>query len=147
VTSRHILVIVAIAQGVLLLALITLIALNRWVRLRRSAKVDPRRIELDTVMQRWVLGEADAGAVAHALGWLPIPFLIDALVTWSARVPGERWRELSSQLEHRWWARVLDTLKTLCSDLLRRASRRAHACLVPAVVRVSQPRHKRKHVW
>jgi len=107
VTSRQFLVIVAIAQGVLLLALITLILLNRWIRLRRSAKVDPRRIELDAVMQRWVLGEADAGALAHALGSLPIPFIIDALVTWSARVPGERWRELSSQLEHRWWARVL----------------------------------------
>ena len=46
-----------------------------------------------------------------------------------------------------WWARVLDTLTTLCSDLLRRASRRSHACPVPAVVRVSQPREERTHIW
>ena len=47
----------------------------------------------------------------------------------------------------RWWARVRDTLTTLGSDLLRRASRRAHACPVPAVVRISQPREERKHAW
>jgi len=67
----------------------------------------------------------------------------------------ERWHEAAAQaltakmhpVGPRWWARVLDTLKTLCSDLLWRASRRLRACPVPAVVRVSQPRHKRKHVW
>jgi hypothetical protein len=47
----------------------------------------------------------------------------------------------------RWWARVRDTLTTLCSDLLRRASRRAHACPVPAVVRIAKPREERTHVW
>ena len=47
----------------------------------------------------------------------------------------------------RWWARVRGTLTTLCSDLLRRASRRSHACPVPAVVRVSPPRHERKKIW
>jgi len=47
----------------------------------------------------------------------------------------------------RWWARVFDTLTTLFSDLLRRASRRSHACPVPAVVRVAQPREERTHVW
>jgi hypothetical protein len=46
----------------------------------------------------------------------------------------------------RWRTRVLDTLTTLFSDLLRRASRRSHACPVPAVVRVS-PSHERRHVW
>jgi len=67
----------------------------------------------------------------------------------------ERWHEAAAQaltakmhpVGPRWWARVLDTLKTLCSDLLRRASRRSHACPVPAVVRVSQPREERKHIW
>ena len=47
----------------------------------------------------------------------------------------------------RWWARVRDTLTTVCSDLLRRASRRAHACPVPAVVRIAKPREERTHVW
>ena len=46
-----------------------------------------------------------------------------------------------------WWAQVLDTLMTRFSALLRRASRRLHACPVPAVVRGSQPREARKHLW
>ena len=67
----------------------------------------------------------------------------------------ELWHEAAAQaltahvhaVRPRWWARVLDTLTTLCSDLLRRASRRSHPCPVPAVVRVSQPRQERKHAW
>jgi hypothetical protein len=67
----------------------------------------------------------------------------------------ELWHEAAAQAltakvqsgRPRWRARVLDTLTTLCSDLLRRVSRRSHACPVPAVVRVSQPREERKHVW
>ena len=67
----------------------------------------------------------------------------------------ERWHEAAAQAltakmhpaGPRWWARVLDTLTTLCFDLLGRVSRRSHACPVPAVVRVSQPREERTHVW
>ena len=67
----------------------------------------------------------------------------------------ERWHEAAAQAltakmhpaGPRWWARVLDTLTTLCSDLLGRVSRRSHTCPVPAVVRVSQPREERTHVW
>ncbi len=67
----------------------------------------------------------------------------------------ERWHEAAAQAltakmhpaGPRWWARVLDTLTTLCSGLLGRVSRRSHACPVPAVVRVSQPREERTHVW
>jgi hypothetical protein len=67
----------------------------------------------------------------------------------------ELWHEAAAQAltahvpraRPRWWTRVLDTLTTLCSDLLRRASRRSHACPVPAVVRVSQSREERTHVW
>jgi hypothetical protein len=66
----------------------------------------------------------------------------------------ELWREaaaraLTAQVRPagpRWWARVLDTLTTLCSGGPGQASRRSHACPVPAVVRVS-PRHERRHVW
>jgi hypothetical protein len=65
----------------------------------------------------------------------------------------ELWHEAAAQAltahvhsaRPRWWVRVLDTLTPLCSDLLRRASRRSHPCPVPAVVRVSQPRQERKH--
>ena len=67
----------------------------------------------------------------------------------------ELWHEAAAQAltahvhraRPRWWAQVLDILTTLCSDLLRRASWRSHACPVPAVVRVSQPREERTHVW
>jgi hypothetical protein len=47
----------------------------------------------------------------------------------------------------RWWARVLDTLTTLCFGGPWQALRRSHACPVPAVVRVSPPRQERTHVW
>jgi len=99
VTSRQFLLIVAIAQGLLFFALITLIILNRWVRLRRRAKVDPKRIELDALMQQWALGERSTDEVLRGLAVLPVPIAIDALVTWSARVPGERWQELAKGLE------------------------------------------------
>jgi hypothetical protein len=67
----------------------------------------------------------------------------------------ELWHEAAAQAlaahvrpaRPRWWARVLDTLTTLLSGLLGRASRRSHACPVPAVVRVSQPREERTHLW
>src|SRR2546425_1066207 len=98
---------VSAAQGVLLVALIVLIILNRWIRLRRSAKLHPRRLELDAVMRRWTLSQAGADDVLRALSRLPVSLAIDALVNWSARVAGERWQELSHALEHPWWARVV----------------------------------------
>lgn len=106
-TSRQVLLIVALAQGALFVALVTLIILNRWVRLRRSARVDPRRIELDAVMQRWALGQAAPDEVLGGLARLPVPIAIDVLVTWSARVASERWQELSQGLERQWWARAV----------------------------------------
>jgi len=107
VTSRQFLIIVAAVQGVLLIALVILIILNRWIRLRRGAKLHPRRVALDGVMQRWTLGQAGAADVLRALAQLPVPLAIDALVTWSARVAGERWQALSQALEHQWWTRVV----------------------------------------
>ncbi len=106
-TSLQFLWVVAVAQGVLLVALIILIILNRWFRVRRSARLQPRRHELDAVMQRWAMGQALATEVEQALARLPVSLAVDALVTWSARVPGERWQELSRLLANEWWARVL----------------------------------------
>ena len=106
-TSRQFLLIVAIAQGMLFVALVILIILNRWIRLRRRAKVNPRQIELDAVMQRWALGQASQDEVLRALARLPVPIAIDALVTWSARVASERWQELSRGLESQWWAKTV----------------------------------------
>ena len=108
-TSLQFLWVVAIAQGVLLVALIILIILNRWFRLRRSARLQPRRHELDAVMQRWAMGQAPAADVERALARLPVSLAVDALVTWSARVPGERWQDLSRVLANQWWARVVRT--------------------------------------
>ena len=106
-TSRQFLLIVAVAQGVLLVALVILIILNRWVRVRRSARLNPQRIELDGVMQRWSLGQAPSDEVLRALARLPVPVAIDGLVTWSARIGGERWQELSRALESQRWARAV----------------------------------------
>ena len=106
-TNRHFLLAVAAAQGVLLFALIVLIILNRWIRLHRSARVHPLRIELDALMQRWTLGQVPSADVLRALARLPVPVAIDALVTWSARVAGERWKELSNALERQLWAKVV----------------------------------------
>ncbi|HKW41819.1 MAG TPA: HEAT repeat domain-containing protein [Gemmatimonadales bacterium] len=108
-TALQFLWVVAVVQGVLLVALIILIILNRWFRLRRSARLQPRRQELDAAMQRWTLGQAPAAEVERALARLPASLAIDALVTWSARVPGERWQELSRALARQWWARVVRT--------------------------------------
>jgi len=109
VTAREFLLVVAAAQGALLVALVILIILNRWVRQRRGAKVNPRRVELDGVMQRWALGQAGSDEVLRGLARLPVPLAIDALVTWSARVASERWQELSRALGNQWWARVVRT--------------------------------------
>src|SRR5207253_100914 len=94
-TGRHFLAVVAVAQGALLVALIILIILNRWFRLRRRARVHPRVVRLNAAMQRWALGSTDLGSVLVHLGRLPIPLAVDALVSWSARVPGDRWRQLA----------------------------------------------------
>jgi len=34
---------------------------------------------------------------------------VDALVNWSARVPGDRWQRLAAELAHQWWARLVRT--------------------------------------
>lgn len=107
-TSRLLLA-VALVQGVLLAALIVLIILNRWFRLRRRAHVHPRRVALDDSMRGWAAGATPLAGVLVGLARLPVTLAIDALVGWSARVPGERWRALAAALEHQWWARVVRT--------------------------------------
>jgi hypothetical protein len=107
VRSRDFLVVVALVQGALLGALVLLIILNRWFRLRRRARVHPRVLALNGAMQRWALGTVDLGTVLVHLSRLPIPLAVDALVSWSARVPGDRWRNLAAALRGHWWARIV----------------------------------------
>lgn len=108
-TSQAFLLVVALVQGILLAALVILIILSRWVRLRRRAQVHPRRVQLDEAMQRWATGggAADTAVVLQRLAAVPVPLAIDALVSWSARVPGERWHALAAGLEQQWWARLV----------------------------------------
>src|SRR5207244_11659924 len=90
-------------------ALIILVIRKRRFRVRRSARLQPGRQALDAVMQRWTMGQAFAAEVVQALARLPVSLAVDALVTWSARVPGERWQDLSRVLVSQWWARVVRT--------------------------------------
>lgn len=107
--GRAFLTVVAIVQGGLLVALIVLIVLNRWFRVRRSTRLLPRREALDASMRRWAAGTAPLAGVMVGLSRLPVPLAIDALVKWSARVPGERWRQLALALEQAWWAKIVRT--------------------------------------
>jgi hypothetical protein len=107
VTSRHFLAIVALGQAVLFIALITLIILNRWFRLRSRAKMRPRRAAVDAAMQRLAVGQGDAGVVVARLARLPVPLAIDALVSWSPKIPSDHWQRLATTLEHQWWARLV----------------------------------------
>lgn len=111
-SAHAFLIVVAIVQGVLLGALIVLVILNRWFRLRRSTRLNPRREAIDASMRRWAAGTAPLAGVLIGLSRLPVPLAIDALVKWSARVPGERWRQLAQALEHNWWARLVRTNAT-----------------------------------
>ena len=108
-SARSFLIVVAIVQGGLLAALVVLIILNRWFRLRRSTRLNPRREAVDASMRRWAAGTAPLAGVLIGLSRLPVPLAIDALVKWSARVPGERWRQLAIALEQAWWARLVRT--------------------------------------
>ena len=106
-SARQFLIVVAIVQGGLLAALVVLIVLNRWFRLRRSTRLQPRREAIDASMRRWAAGSVPMAGVLVGLARLPTPLAIDALVKWSARVPGERWRQLAQALEHTWWTRLV----------------------------------------
>ena len=111
-TARHFLTVVAIVQGALLAALVVLIVLNRWFRLRRNTRLNPRREAVDASMRRWAAGTVPLAGVLVGLARLPTPLAIDAIVKWSARVPGERWRQLALALEHTWWAKLVRTNST-----------------------------------
>lgn len=108
-SARQFLIIVALVQGVLLGALIILIILNRWFRLRRSTRLTPRRQAVDASLRRWAAGTTPLAGVMVGLSRLPVPLAVDALVSWSARVPGERWRQLAAALEEHWWAQLVRT--------------------------------------
>jgi HEAT repeat protein len=109
VTSRHLLAIIAVIQGITLALLVVLILFNRGVRDRQRAGVRPRRAALDEAMRAWTLadGPAGLGTVMTRLSRLPTNAAIDALVAWSARLPADRWQALAAKVtELRWAAAV-----------------------------------------
>ncbi|HEX9394414.1 MAG TPA: HEAT repeat domain-containing protein [Gemmatimonadales bacterium] len=105
--SHQFLLVVAAVQGVLLAALMTLIVLNRWFRVRRRAALSPRRAAIEATLQRWQMGEPVLPDVVRGLGALPVPVAIDVLIAWASRVSGERWSELAEALRGELWAKLL----------------------------------------
>jgi hypothetical protein len=79
-SGRGFLIVVAIVQGGLLAALVVLIVLNRWFRLRRSTRLNPRREAIDASMRRWAAGTTPLAGVLVGLARLPVPLAIDARV-------------------------------------------------------------------
>src|SRR2546426_3525219 len=108
-SARHFLIVVAIVQGGLLAALIVLIILNRWFRLRRSTRLNPRRQAVDASMRRWAAGTTPLAGVLLRFAPLSLPPALDALVRWLARLPGERWRALARAPGHQLLGRVVRT--------------------------------------
>lgn len=159
-TARQLLVVVALIQGVLLVALILLILVNRWVRGRARARLLPRRVVLDTAMKGWALGEVDSELVVRGLEALPTAAAVESLVAWATRLPGERWRTLAAELEHRpwavrlraaarsrqWWkrlqaARFLSVVSTPADlEILARLLRDVHPAAAAALERSADPR-------
>ena len=106
-TSRQFLLVVAAAQGLLLAALVILIVLNRWFRVRRGAALSPRRAAVEAALQRWQLGEPALPDVVNGLRPLPVPVAIDVLIAWASRVTGARWSELADALHGELWTRLV----------------------------------------
>ncbi len=103
-TARQLLVVVALIQGILVVALLLLIVINRWVRGRARARLQPRRVVLDAAMRGWALGEVPAEFVVRALEALPQAAAVESLGAWATRLPGERWHALAVELAPRPWA-------------------------------------------
>ena len=103
--AARFLLVIGLAQGALLIALITLLYLHRRYRRRRAAALSPARHALDDALRAWTMGGAAEEVVLLCLAELPPPAAVDALVAWASRVPGERWATLSARIANEEWAR------------------------------------------
>lgn len=102
-TAQRLLLFVALLQGASIVALITFLVVNRWLRRRRRSRIAPRRAVLDEAIKGWALGEVGPELVVRALEALPRGAAVEALLAWSVRLTGERWRALAAALERRPW--------------------------------------------
>ena len=103
-TAQNLLFIVAVVQGGSILVLIAVLLTNRWARRRRRDRVAPRRMVLDEAIKGWAMGDIGPELVVRALEALPRSDAVEALLAWSVRLTGERWRALADALERRPWA-------------------------------------------
>lgn len=118
--ARHLVLVAAVFQGALVVALLVLILVNRWYRLRRRAAVHPRREATELAFRRWAAGDSAVEEVAAALVALPAAVAVERLAAWSSRVPLDRWPALAQSLDRapwgarlrraagspRWWKRL-----------------------------------------
>lgn len=105
--SSSFLTLIAILQGGAVGLLLVLVALNRWWRARRRLREQPLLAAVEHAMRSWTVGTGGVPAVLVALKRLPTSHAIDALVAWSTRVSGDRWRELATALARVPWARAV----------------------------------------
>jgi len=120
VNARHLVVLAAVIQGAFVVALLALIVVNRWFRLRRRAAVLPRREATEQAFRRWAAGDGGVNDVARALISLPAPIAVERLAAWNSLVPLDRWPALAQALSRapwgarlrraahsrRWWKRL-----------------------------------------
>src|SRR5262249_34961215 len=58
---------------------------------------------LDEAIKGWAMGDIGPELVVRALEGLPRSDAVEALLAWSVRLTGERWRALAEALERRPW--------------------------------------------
>jgi hypothetical protein len=103
VTAETLLFFVALLQGGSIVVLIAVLLANRWLRRRRRDRVAPRRMVLDEAIKGWALGDVGPELVVRGLEALPRSDAVEAMLAWSVRLTGERWRALAEALELRPW--------------------------------------------
>ncbi len=107
--AETLLVVVAVLQGGSIVVLLAALLTNRWLRRRRRDRIAPRRMVLDAAIKDWALGDVGPELVVSGLEALPRRDAVAALLAWSVRLTGERWRALAEALERRPWTRRLRT--------------------------------------
>lgn len=106
-SGRHALLVVALWQAAFFLALIALILANRWYGAARHSRLRPRRLSLDEAMKGWGLDQTPLEVVVARLAALPASGAVEALVGWSARMPGERWHALAAAVQREPWVKAV----------------------------------------
>lgn len=105
--GRHLLAMVALWQAIVFVSLVLLILVNRAHGAARRSRIRPLRLALDDAMKHWAMNQGTVADVVTRLATLPTATAVEALVGWSARMPGERWQTLAAALQNESWVRAL----------------------------------------